>query len=395
MPEPKYTYRLPPCPAYDVEGMEAWLEDMASEGLMLTADGFFLGFAGFERRKPDHKVRYRLEARKYGKFLEDTSDPSDEAIELGEAYGWEYVARRGDFYIYRSARPDARELNTDPSVQALALNAVRKDRRGVIFSIIMWWLIIPLFHMSLSIVRTALALGTPLFLLGVVLFAWWLVAAIREFLHLNRLYRRLRDGEPLERRKNWRSAALRNRVLRLLRPALLVLWLALVGILVLMSVDDARPIADYPGDAPFATVADLADGDYSRSNYGFSNDYTVRTDPLADSIEWSEIALVTDSGDIVFSGSLDVEYYDTVSPIIARAIAREMLLYDRWRNDAGEELPLPDLGVDYAAAYYSHGSEVAVFVSGDKVIRARLLQYSGSELPLEEWTRIVADSIKQ
>ena len=28
-------YRLPPCPAWDVEGMERWLEDMAERGFFL------------------------------------------------------------------------------------------------------------------------------------------------------------------------------------------------------------------------------------------------------------------------------------------------------------------------------------------------------------------------
>ena len=29
----KHTFRLPPCPAYDIEGMESWLSDLAMEGL--------------------------------------------------------------------------------------------------------------------------------------------------------------------------------------------------------------------------------------------------------------------------------------------------------------------------------------------------------------------------
>jgi hypothetical protein len=47
--EPKYAYRLPPCPAYDVEGTERWLSEMARRGLHLSADGFFLGLAVFEK----------------------------------------------------------------------------------------------------------------------------------------------------------------------------------------------------------------------------------------------------------------------------------------------------------------------------------------------------------
>ena len=44
MAEEKLIYRLTPCPARDMDTMEAWLEDMAAQGLFLTKDGFFCGF---------------------------------------------------------------------------------------------------------------------------------------------------------------------------------------------------------------------------------------------------------------------------------------------------------------------------------------------------------------
>ena len=59
--EKKTYYRLTPCPAYDVEGMESWLEDLAEKGLFLTRDGFFCGFGFFHREEP-RKVKYRLQA---------------------------------------------------------------------------------------------------------------------------------------------------------------------------------------------------------------------------------------------------------------------------------------------------------------------------------------------
>ena len=39
--EDRPVYILPPCPSYDVEGMESWLTDMAKDGLILTKDGGF------------------------------------------------------------------------------------------------------------------------------------------------------------------------------------------------------------------------------------------------------------------------------------------------------------------------------------------------------------------
>ena len=54
-------FRLPPCPPYDVEATESWLEDMAAQGWMLEKDSIFLGVAAFDKAEPA-SVRYRLGA---------------------------------------------------------------------------------------------------------------------------------------------------------------------------------------------------------------------------------------------------------------------------------------------------------------------------------------------
>ena len=91
-------YRRPPCPSYDVEGTEAWLTDLAREGLLLEADGFFAGFAAFEKTAPAH-VKYRLEAaqKHAGLWSEDGGEPDEAQVELCAQYRWEYVARHGQF----------------------------------------------------------------------------------------------------------------------------------------------------------------------------------------------------------------------------------------------------------------------------------------------------------
>ena len=91
-------YRLPPCPAYDVEGVESWLSDLAREGLFLERDGIFAGVMSFERRAPQ-TVRYRLEAVQHRPgFLEGPPGaPEEDLIALYAGYGWEYLLKYGDF----------------------------------------------------------------------------------------------------------------------------------------------------------------------------------------------------------------------------------------------------------------------------------------------------------
>ena len=110
----KTTRRLIPCPVYDVSGTECWLEEMAEQGWMLQEDGFFCGVATFEQSEAC-RVQYRLAAAKNSTSMwaDNNGDPDEEEIELNEAFGWKYVAKRGEFHIYRCFDPEGRELHTD------------------------------------------------------------------------------------------------------------------------------------------------------------------------------------------------------------------------------------------------------------------------------------------
>ena len=138
-------YRLIPCPSFDVEGTESWLSDMAEQGLILTKDGLFMGFATFEKSRPQ-KIRYRLEAAPNGTSMwgPNEGEPDEEFLELSKKYGWEYIAKRGDFHIYRSFSNEARELNTDPQVQAISLSKIKSRLKSNMFYFAFWILIWPL-----------------------------------------------------------------------------------------------------------------------------------------------------------------------------------------------------------------------------------------------------------
>ena len=110
----KKIYKIPPVLSYDIEGMENWLSEMAENGLILAEDGIKLGIAVFEKAEPK-KLRYCLVGAKNGTraIYDNNGHPEYEEIKHIKEYGWEYIAKRDGFHIYRSADPDARELNTD------------------------------------------------------------------------------------------------------------------------------------------------------------------------------------------------------------------------------------------------------------------------------------------
>jgi len=380
--EKRRVYRIAPCPSYDVEGMESWLTDMAGEGLLLSRDGFFAGVASFERTYPQNtqNIKYRLEAaqKSTSMWSDNGGEPDDEAVEISEKYGWEYVAKRGDFYIYRSSNPTARELNTDPAVQAIALNAVRKRQRIAAFACLFWAVINPIIGIRGNLFLLMVNIRTWFFLFGMILLLWLLASSVSRVVHLSKLQKKLSNDGVIDHRKNWRSRASHYHIGKVIKGVLIVVWVCILLQKWSISIADegSIPLADYTANPPFATIADFSpDGEYSENDFLSSN--MVR--------EWS---------DLLCPYNIDWTH-EAASPWIARAIAHEYFRTDK-RSRNYEQLDLPPLDVDYAAAYMdSIHLPTIVIQNENKVIHAAFYQTSQDyEMTLGEWAGILAESIK-
>ena len=409
--EVKYVHRIAPCPAYDVAGTERWLTEMAQRGLHLAPDGFALGLVSFERGDP-RAVQYRLEAIPKRGFMDDGDAPDGEAVELAAQYGWEFVSRRGEFYVYRAEGEDVRELNTDPRVQALAMRAVRARQRGALFSILFWIVIYPLARNGGLLYRTplltSLTFGTWLSLFSAFMVAWYCIEAVSSAISLERLYRRLSHGERVDDAcKNAPRRARRHRTATVAQALLTVLWIALVAVNTLNLMADADEVAleqylSEGGTVPFATVTDLADtqGDVIDSCHTmnqFGNTIRVWRDPLAPvNIDYCEITKVTLADGRVMECGLYVEYHEAANEKIAATLAREHLRFDSRRGKRYDPLTLEgDLAADQVYVYLDnlHMPTIVLQIE-NRVIRASLHRYSeGEEIPLESWTRAIAQSI--
>ena len=395
--EVKYAWRFPPCPGYDVEATESWLQEMAAQGLILSTEGFFAGLGCFERGKP-RRLRYRLEAAPKKSLDED--GPDEEARSLSEAYGWQYVARRGDFLIYAGEDDGSLELHTDPRVQALSMNLVRRRARASLFSFVLWLVLYPLALGNFMPLASFLTIGTPVSLLGNVIVVWSIGSSAASFLSLHRLWKRLRGGEPLDHRKDWRRRARRYRGSL---AAYFLLLLIFLGSLLALWNADARggftePYEDWQGKLPFATLEDFFPGaEFSPRDGGLlESTVDVHSDILAPqifSVHQTGSLLLPDGR--VFTGGLTVDYYETAAPWMARELAREYEWYDHRRNRKYyEPLELPDeLAADHASAY-SAVFPTVVLVKGNRMVRASLYQTSENvSIPLGEWTATLADSL--
>lgn len=393
-------YRLPPCPAWDVEGMERWLEDMAEKGWFLAEDGFFFGVAAFERGEPK-RVKYRLAAARKpgGIFADNMGAPDAEQLELSSRYDWEYLDRRGEFHIYRCLDPEARELNTDPEVEALALNAVKKRRRNALVLQIYWPIYLILLFRG-GVALAAIHMKTWVFLLILIVLGWLAAEIIRELKYLRRFQRSLRgEGAPPPRRspaayfaEKWTLAVL----------ALFIFAILLHVLGVRLDHGDRVALSRYEGDIPFAAMADIAGGevlDYAPSTFGWETDFNTvaeHRDWLAPRwLDYMEAADVTTTARRL-SGGLTVEWYECRSPGVARLLAKDIRRF-AWSPFQKRYVPLelPELPVDYAAAWadIAHLGTV-VLQKGDRVLRATFSQWGSEEkLTLAEWALALAESM--
>jgi len=393
------TYRLPPCPAYDVEGMEGWLTDLAAQGLFLAEDGFFCGVATFEKGSP-RQVRYRLEGapRQVGFFSDGGGNPDQEAIDLIQACGWEYVARRDQFYIYRTFDPAARELHTDPDIQAQTLNAVKKRLRSELISSLIW-LVLCLVLNTFHPLMTMLALGTPLTLLLTTLILLLLLRSLASVLHLRKLRKKLLTDGVLSGRENWKKGAVRYQVLNFLQIILIVLCVVLFlrGWSADIMDEGKIPLDQYTADPPFGTIADFnPQGNYQLESWVVPDYVQERTTWFAPvNLEWQEFATVTAADGSRISGGLYVDYHQTIAPLFARQLAEEYL------REAKEERHYEPMevtvdGMDFVAGYYNiiHSPSV-ILQKGNLVLHASFHEYNDSTgLALEDWLGVVAQCMK-
>lgn len=396
--EARRSYRLPPCPEYDIEGMESWLSDMAADGLHLSRDGFFAGFAIFEKGEPC-VTRYRLDAApKKAGFFADNAGPDADTVSLSASYGWEYVTAYGQFLFYRTSDPNAPELHTDPQVQAIAINQIRRRERGSVAANILW-LVWPLIFLKGAWIVAMMDIGTWFVLSALALLFWSCASAVARAVHFRRLRHRLLRGATLDHHKKWRRRAARHRIASLLAVVCSVAWIIALLCLWVQNTEGAGaiPLETYTGNPPFATIADLAPGGtYKLDDFGLSNTVEIRSDWLAPTvIHWAEIATVALPDGKTVSGGLYVDYYETVSSWAAREAAREYLHVAR-RSRNYEELELPALDIEYAVGYYdSLQSPTLLLQSGNRFMKVTFYQTSTNyQISLADWASIMAASIR-
>lgn len=448
------SYRLAPCPSYDIKTMELWLETEALHGYFLTESGFLFGVGTFEKKDPC-RVRYRLEPKEVMDWSAESLFPSAEARELCEEYGWTYVADRGKFFIYCSETVAARELNTDPKVQAMALKPMWDHASQQFWSSLFWIVGYPLIRYlagRVTLLRMCIGMGTWLFVMGLAIGVWMLIRSVMRLSYIAGMRRSLRRGESFPVRSISWSEENASLVLQKKRRSywlgnltyilLILVWICCVfqGCEKELEYADQIPLDTYVAEYrreyaqkygiepeyvfPFADLVELVersledaaaedrtdstdgytDGIHGSLSYvqsgmypGRMNYVNAKRDLLASTvIQMNQNGTVYLPDGRELEGILYVDYYDTTMPWVAKMLTWEYLQEGK-NNKHYREITIPDLPVDEAYCFMAY-LPTLILRKGNVVMVVELTQFEYDEkdytLEPEQWARMFAESVR-
>lgn len=395
----KSVHRIIPCPDYDVTGVESWLSYMAEQGYILRDGRVFRGIAAFDRCEPK-KVRYRLQPAQKGFVIYDNDGPSDDEVELNGAFGWKYVAKYGVFHIYRADDIDAREMDTDPEVQAMAMNALHRSQRFNIIWMSIWIIVyLALVFTSqpfLSMVNRGSLISIALVLCVIIFIATGLVKAVS----LYRLRKKILDGDSLGSGTNWRTGA---RIYTVKAVVGIIAYVAMIvfGCMFILSdgVDrNKMPLSEYQGEVPFQTITDLVSCSDIQNVDNVDDD--VNTISKWSDILWPENYKVYEYGDIVYTdgsicyGGLVITYHEAKNEWLADKLYQAYVQRAKQQSDY-EKIDMKIAGLDDVDAYWD-GSESVIMRKGRRLIVASFYMSGENrhEGDLEEWAGCIAESLE-
>lgn len=395
----KSVHRIIPCPDYDVTGVESWLSYMAEQGYILRDGGVFRGIAAFDRCEPE-KVRYRLQPAQKGFVIYDNDGPSDDEVELNGAFGWKYVAKYGVFHIYRADDIDAREMDTDPEVQAMAMNSLHRSQRFNIIWMSIWIIVyLALVFTSqpfLSMVNRGSLISISLVLCVVIFIVTDLVKAVS----LYRLRKKILDGEDLGSGINWKKGA-RIYTVKVVIGVIAYVAMTVLGCMFILSDGADRnqmSISEYQGEVPFRTITDLALCDDIEKVDNVDDDENTISE--WSDILWPENYKIYEYGDIVYTdgntyyGGLVITYHEAKNEWLADKLYQAYMQRAKHQPDY-EKIDVKIAGLDDVDAYWD-GSESVIMRKDEKLIVASFYMSGGNRRDddLSEWAGCIAESLE-
>lgn len=275
---------------------EKYYTDMASKGWHLVKRGITL--SRFEKAEP-RQTRYRIEVVTPS-LLKDGHLP-EEQVAVYEDCGWEYVASRGFLHVFRAPEgSNAPEFYLEPEQQAATLKGLQKQYCSSLlapfiilaFHVFMAALVGGLFNGRWAaqlyrglVEETAWVAGFCLFLL------WAVFSDLWGFIYINRLYRRMKKGVPLDHAPRSRKLIIIPRIISLL------LFLCILGCVGYDYLNDERYAMPDVSDGPYILLSSLGIEGTHTTNFVNGEESTVKANRSLLADHWDTQEFVDEDND--------------------------------------------------------------------------------------------------
>lgn len=368
-----YTFYAP-CPVLDMEAMQTWLEDMSMEGYLLKSCSKARHQFKFYKIEP-LRTRYRLTPVS-NKIEQWNLRPDEEFVSITDAFGWEYVCSNYRMHIFRAYDEDAREIHTDPAIQA---QAIRQLGRQILKTALIW-MVIPFAYFLIILAfggKNYFWQSLLLDSMGIqIVLAWFLLFAVvksaLELTGLCPLYRQLKRGFVPIKRKSWKKKAPVYRAVFRAYPIFLVI-LALVMVMSRGAYRDNAAYQELPPvgtELPFLSAADMVHSSDVRSaermeDVNYMRSWSHILSPV--NYDWAEIVEVVDNNGTEGLVSIHVRYHEPRFGWLAESLTMEYI--ENAKQTGTEMTENPQTGADSAYFYYNqYGDPAAVLKYGHCVV---------------------------
>lgn len=326
---------LRPVELYDVVVMESWLEERDREGYHLLR---FRGLRGiFYQDRSLAPSRYRLQP-----LLRKEKSPPPEMTETYRELGWEYVCTlAGTFHVWRCGDPSAPELDTDPVVQGMGYEYLKRKMRRYLLrlpAILLLCLVFFVFPWVWGAGDMPLVDQLEQALPGEALF--WLLMLVGvlciELLgafQMRRLLCSLGTGIPVERPRSWRGQKRASQVVMVL------IWVGFVVSWLLPNGGDPHFTRSAMGEdgEPLAEVVylDLRELEGTEELTGFSSERKSLL--LAPQMYWTYQSTEGPGGQFHMI-SANSSYYRMRTENLALRVEKELRTWQEWFGGGEPEL---------------------------------------------------------
>lgn len=317
---------------------ESWFSAMAKSGLHLKKFGRI--FVYFEKREAKN-TKYRIDIIKGG--------PSQEQLEVYHDWGWDYVARNGELYIFSADEKNCTsELHTDPIEQGFSLIDLNKRLKNNI--IIMSFAMLLLFGIMFSIYFFTEELFlymikgqiVPQILICVVeLYVYYL--AIRNYRAIQNLKKSLLLGMPINHKEDYRRSRVTSGILAAIFLPL-ALFTAVTPIVEISKRSEyTLPETDY--NLPIIKLMDIEQNPKLMRKESYNSNEVDRSNRF--SREWSLLAPIQyeieERGSIKgetwddksgeYSPGINTQFYKLTFGSMAENVVRDLISRDVYGND--------------------------------------------------------------